>query len=89
MCGGVCVHVWGGGVYILTPFFYLQIAKRRRLCGLVALADSCQGTCGHTEPLAEYTLNTHTVASMTTLTAVTSNHTNNFTTCSFWLDTPL
>ena len=31
----------GGG--LLTPFFYLQIAKRRRLCGLVALADSCLG----------------------------------------------
>ena len=31
-----CVCVLGGGG-LLTPFFYLQIAKRRRLCGLVAM----------------------------------------------------
>ena len=36
MC--VCVG-WGGGG---GGFFYLQITKRR-LCGLVAVADSCQG----------------------------------------------
>ena len=40
-----CVEVYAcvcvGGLF--TPFFYLQIAKRRRLCVLVALADSCQG----------------------------------------------
>ena len=37
----VCVCVGGGGG-LLTPFFYLQIAKRG-LCGLVALANSCRG----------------------------------------------
>ena len=36
MC--VCVGGGGGGG---DPFFYLQITKR--LCGLVALADSCRG----------------------------------------------
>ena len=35
----MCV-LGGGGRELLTPFFYLQITKRR-LCGLVALADSC------------------------------------------------
>ena len=42
MC--VCGGGGGGGGELLTSFFNLQIAKRRRsLCGLVALADSCWG----------------------------------------------